>query len=553
MANDMVPANGSGQNNSLAATPEASDSGEKPLQASFNKASLGSMLGQNRKLLLFVAAGLMLAAFLSMVLWSAKTPYQTLYAGMDAKSAAGVVEYLQKEHIPYQLQGAGTVMVPADQVYAARLKLAGQDIAPGGGNGFELFDKKAEFGISDFAQQVNYQRAMQGELARTIEVLPLVSTARVHIVLAKESAFADRKREATASVMLKLTGSQHLSRQNVQAIQNLVAASVPGLDPSAVTIVDAAGNLLSRDEEQATMGAGQSLQETQSRIEQRLETRITGMLEQVVGEGQAVVRVTAVLNRQMSEQNRKSYNPDEQVVRSQKEASESRSSSDSVAQGVPGTASNTPGANAATGQAAASPTDTANRNERTVNYEISSITEHKVIPSGGITRISVAAIVGGSLATTGASSGNTAGFQPRSKSELKTLQGLIEKAIGYDEDRGDSVEIQSMPLVDIGSTQGQEDIAAQESKAFYLELARYGLAGLAMLLLAFFILRPLARLIGADSKGKKEADEQAATASLMALGPATFAHLENMEQTRHAIQHQPDRAGKIVREWVEQV
>lgn len=550
MANDMLPATRSGQNNSLAAMPEVSDSGERPIPAGFNKASLGAMLRQNRKLLLFAASGLMLAGFLSMLLWSAKTPYQTLYAGMDAKSAAGVVEYLQKEHIPYQLQGEGTVMVPADQVYAARLKLAGQDIAPGGDSGFELFDKKAEFGISDFAQQVNYQRAMQGELARTIEVLPLVSSARVHIVLARESAFADRKREASASVMLKLSGSQKLSRQNVYAIQNLVAASVPGLDPAAVTVVDAAGNLLSRDEQQAALGAGQSLQETQGRIEQRLETRITGMLEQVVGEGQAVVRVTAVLNRQMSEQNKQSFNPDEQVVRSQKEASENRSSTEATALGVPGTASNTPGANQATAQNAASPTDTASRNERTVNYEISSLTEHKVIPSGGITRISVAAIVGGSFATPG----DAASFQPRSKAELKTLQGLIERAIGFDEDRGDSVEIQSMPLLDIASSQDEEAMNAQESKAFYLELARYGLAGLAMLLLAFFILRPLARMInsGSDEK-KKEAEAQAASASLQSLSPAAFAHLESMQQARQAIQHQPDRAGKIVREWVEQV
>lgn len=550
MANDMLPATRSGQNNSLAAMPEVSDSGERAIPAGFNKTSLGAMLSQNRKLLLFAASGLMLAGFLSMLLWSAKTPYQTLYAGMDAKSAAGVVEYLQKEHIPYQLQGEGTVMVPADQVYAARLKLAGQDIAPSGDSGFELFDKKAEFGISDFAQQVNYQRAMQGELARTIEVLPLVSSARVHIVLAKESAFADRKREASASVMLKLSGSQKLSRQNVSAIQNLVAASVPGLDPAAVTVVDAAGNLLSRDEQQAALGAGQSLQETQGRIEQRLETRITGMLEQVVGEGQAVVRVTAVLNRQMSEQNRQSFNPDEQVVRSQKEASENRSSTEAIAQGVPGTASNTPGANQATAQNAANPTDTASRNERTVNYEISSLTEHKVIPSGGITRISVAAIVGGSFATPG----DAASFQPRSKAELKTLQGLIERAIGFDEDRGDSVEIQSMPLLDIASSQDEEAMNAQESKAFYLELARYGLAGLAMLLLAFFILRPLARMInsGSDEK-KKEAEAQAASASLQSLSPAAFAHLESMQQARQAIQHQPDRAGKIVREWVEQV
>lgn len=550
MANDMLPASRSGQNGSLTAMPEVSDTGGQAIPTGFSKATFGALLGQNRKLLLFAAAGLMLAGFLSMVLWSAKTPYQTLYAGMDAKSAAGVVEYLQKERIPYQLQGEGTVMVPADQVYAARLKLAGQDIAPGGDSGFELFDKKAEFGISDFAQQVNYQRAMQGELARTIEVLPMVGTARVHIVLARESAFADRKRESSASVMLKLTGSQKMNRENVSAIQNLVAASVPGLDPSAVTIVDAAGNLLSRDEEQAALGAGQSLQETQSRIEQRLETRITGMLEQVVGEGQAVVRVTAMLNRQMSEQNRKSFNPDEQVVRSQKESSENRSSSDSNAQGVPGTASNTPGANPATAQGASNPKDSASRNESTVNYEISSITEHKVIPSGGIIRISVAAIVGGSFATPG----DAASFQPRSKPELNTLQGLIEKAIGFDEDRGDSVEIQSLPLLDIAGNQDEEALSAQENKAFYLELARYGLAGLAMLLLAFFILRPLAKVIGSDSTDKqREAEAQAANASLQSLSPAAFAHLESMQQARQAIQHQPERAGKIVREWVEQV
>ena len=553
MANDMLPAARSGQNEGLTAMPEVSDSGDGTQSASIARASIGTLINQNRKVLLFAAAGLMLAAFLSMVLWSSKPPYQTLYAGMDAKAASGVVEYLQKEHIPYRLQGEGTVLVPADQVYAARLKLAGQDIAPGGDSGFELFDKKAEFGISDFAQQVNYQRALQGELARTIEVLPLVNTARVHIVLAKESAFADRKRESTASVMLKLSGSQKLSRQNVAAIQNLVAASVPGLEASAVTVVDASGNLLSRDEEQAALGAGQSLQETQSRIEQRLETRITGMLEQVVGEGQAVVRVTAALNRQMSEQNSKHFNPDEQVVRSQKEASESHSNSDSNAAGVPGTASNTPGANpatAATPAAAAGPREAAKRNERTVNYEISSVTEHKVIPSGGITKVSVAAIVGGSYAKPG----DASSFQPRSKAELKTLQGLIERAIGYDEDRGDTVEIQSMPLLDIGSSQDEAALNAQENKSFYLEMARYGLAGLAMLLLAFFILRPLARLIGNHGRpGSANAEDKSSHAATPALTPAAYAHLGNMEQARFAIMHQPERAGKIVREWVEQV
>jgi len=554
MANDLLPAPQGVHNGNVSTLPETGAETSGAIAADFARPSIATIIRKNRKILLFVAAGLMLVAFVSMVLWSAKTPYQTLYAGMDAKDAAAIVEYLQKEHIPYQLQGEGTVLVPTDQVYAARLKLAGQDITPGAASGFELFDKESGFGISDFAQKVNYQRALQGELARTIEVIPRINTARVHVVLGKESAFADRKREASASVMLKLSGSQKMNRQNVSAIQNLVAASVPELTPSNVTVVDSAGNLLSRDDEQQATGMGQSLQEAQEKIERRLETRITGMLEQVVGEGQAVVRVTASINRQMREQNIKSFNPDEQVVRSQKETNESRSSSDAGAVGVPGTASNTPGANPATNPTgdAAGPTpprEKAERGERTINYEISSTTEHKVIPSGGINKISVAAIVGGTFSKPG----DASTFQPRSKQELKTFQGLIERAIGFDEDRGDSVEIKSLPLIEISSQLDQQALTAQENKSFYLELARYGLAGIAMLLLAFFILRPLAKHLGESSENKMQAnDKNTSSETLAALPPTAYAHLETMEKTHQAISHQPERASKIVREWVEQ-
>jgi len=550
MANELLP---STPNGTLSPLPETSGDTGDASPANFVRPSIATLIHQNRKILLFIAAGLMLTAFVSMILWSSKTPYQTLHAGMDSKDAAAVVEYLQKEHIPYQLQGEGTVLVPADQVYAARLKLAGQGITPSGENGFELFDKKADFGISDFVQKVNYQRALQGELARTIEVLPMVSTARVHIVMPKASAFADRKRKASASVMLKLAGNQKLNRQNVNAIENLVASSIQGLKASDITIVDSAGNLLTKNDEQQTMGAGQSLQETQSKIESRLEMRITGMLEQVVGEGQAVVRVTANINRQMLEQNSKRFNPDEQSVRSEKEVNESHTSRDTTASGVPGTASNTPGANPATAAPGAAttpapPKDKAQRGERTTNYEISSTTEHKVIPSGGIKKISVAVIVGGTFAKPG----DATSFKPRSKPELKTLQGLVERAIGYDEDRGDNVEIQSLPLLSVDNQQDEQSLAAQENKAFYLQLARYGLAGVGMLLLAFFILRPLTKLITNSAEDKAHDKNTSSSESLQSLSPASYAHLESMEQTRHSISQQPERASKIVREWVEQ-
>jgi len=515
------------------------------------RSQFAALLVGNRRLLLFIAGSLMLAAFISMVMWSSRTPYQPVYAGMGSKDAATIVEYLQKEHIPYQLQGGGTVLVPADQVYAVRLKLAGQDITPGGAMGFELFDKKGEFGISDFVQKVNYQRALQGELARTIEVMPRVAAARVQLVLPKASAFADRDRKASASVMLKIVGGLRLTKQNIMAIKNLVAASVQGLDIKAVTIVDASGNLLTNNEEQAPGSAGQTLQDIQTQTERRLEARLTGMLEQVVGAGQAVVRVTASLERQMVEQNSKRFNPDEQVIRSQKDSTESRKSVDATPIGVPGTASNTPGANPATANngkpsATTQPQENANRNERTTNYEISSTTEHRIIPAGSIKKISVAAIVGGTFTKPG----DASTFKPRSKQELKTLQSLVERAIGYDEDRGDSVDIQSMPLMDITSHGNADALDSAANKALYMNIARYSLAGLALLLLTWFILRPLSqRIINSESAETNATGNM--PSALPAMSPAAYARLETTERARNAIINEPGRASQVVSEWIE--
>ncbi len=505
---------------------------------------IAAVIAGHRRWLLFAAAGLLLAAFVSLVTWSARPSFEPLYAGMDAKDAAAVVDFLQKEHIPYKLEGAGTVLVPADRVYATRLKLAGQDITPGGGMGFELFDRQNEFGISDFTQRVNYQRALQGELARTIEVMPSVAAARVQLVLPKESAFADRDRKASASVMLKLTGSRRLGKRGVLAIQNLVASSVPGLTPKAVTVVDADGNLLSDNDADAPMTAGQTLADAQARIERRLETRLTGMLEQVVGPGQAVVRVTADINREVLEANVKRFNPDEQVVRSQKEISETRQSKDAAPVGVPGVPSNTPGANPVAAQTA--PSETASRTDRTVNYEISTTTEHRIVPAGGIRRISVAAIVGGTFAKPG----DASTFQPRSKQELKVLQGLIEKAIGYNEDRGDTVEIQSLPLMDLAA-HGDAGMDAVARRAFYLDIARYTLAALALALLAWFVLRPLSRRLGANTDTIEPAQATGAAQALPAMTSAAHDRLEIMEQTRQAITREPDRAARVVNEWLE--
>jgi flagellar M-ring protein FliF len=489
----------------------------------------------------------MLVGFIGLMLWSADTPYRALYSGMNEKDSASIVELLQKEHIPYKLEGSGTVLVPADQVYSVRLKLAGQDMMPGNGAGFEIFDKSNQFGISDFTQKVNLQRALQGELARTIEVLPQVTAARVHLVLPKESAFAERDRKATASVMLQLIGNKRLSKQTVAAIQNLVAASVPDLDRGSVTVVDSSGNLLSGNDEEQPTSEGQTMQEYQASLERRLEKRLTTMMEQVVGSGQAVVRVTADINREYVEQNSQRYNPDEQVIRSQKLIKESRSAVDAMPKGVPGVASNTPGANPAvlpdgSVASAVTPGEQANRSESTQNYEISSTSERRIIPFGSINKLSVAVIVGGTFKKDDA--GNEI-FVPRDKAELKSLQALIERAVGYNEDRGDTVEIQSMPLLDISNPADSEALEAAENRAFYLEIARYGVAGLALLLMAWFLLRPLSQRLSAAS----DADEEGSRA-LPTLSDEAYARLEEMERARSAVITNPDRASKIVNQWL---
>jgi len=542
LQNPMTAGNGmAGQDEVLSGTVEGAGAPISNIQQAMMK---------NRRAILFAAGALMFLGFVGLMLWSSEKPYRTVYSGMDEKDAAAIVELLQKEKIPYKLQGSGTVMVPADQIYAVRLKLASEDMVPGNGEGYELFDRANEFGVSDFTQKVNLQRAMQVELARTIEVLPAVSAARIHLVLPKESAFAERDRKASASVMLKLTSNKHLPKQSVEAIQSLVASAVPELERSAVTIVDSSGNLLSMMDKDKPSGEGQGMMDYQAKLEQSYEARLTSMLEQIVGSGQAVVRVTTKINRQFVESNAQIYNPDEQVLRSSKAIQEKRKAVDAMPMGVPGMASNNPDNNVNPDGSLATqnpPTEEANRSENTMNYEISSRTEHRVIPFGNIEKLSIAVIVGGSY---NEGENGEKVFVPRSATELMSLQNLISNAAGFDEDRGDAINIQSMPLMDLSGTTGM-DMDSMVDKTFYLELMRYALAGLALVLVGWFVMRPIAKRMAVVDKPEAIAalaeDEAAPVASLQSES------VEQMQKVRKAVLHDPDRANRVVQEWVSSV
>ena len=564
MANELAPT----QNQPAPANktaPASSSTNAQPLAQSV--ANIQGMLLGNRRLLLLIASALMLVGFISLIFWSAEAPYRPLFSNMDEKEAASIVEMLQKEQVPYRLEGTGTVMVPADQVYTLRLKLAGQDMLPGNKTGFELFDNGDQFGISDFVQKVNLQRALQGELARTIEILPQVSAARVHLVLPKESAFIKRKQKASASVMLQLTGSSRINKQSIQAIQNLVAAGVPDLDREDVTVVDSAGNLLTTKGEANAGSDVQTFQEYQATFERRMEERLTRMLEQIVGAGQAVVRVTAKINREHVEQNNQRFDPDEVVLRSERVIDESRKASDHRAMGIPGVASNSPEKKDDNlGGAVQQPLEEAGRSEHVSNFEISSTTEKRVIPFGNLERLSVAVVVGGKMNQ----QGETASFVPRGQEELKSIRGLVERAMGYDEDRGDSLEVQSMALTDISSTEDAAILQEAETKAFYLDMARYGVAGLALLLLVWFVLRPLSKGFRtkesnnpAESKAENEEIEMSETQdavaaalsamSVPALGSMKGENLTLQRAAREMVTQDPKLSARIIQQWTRQV
>ncbi|MDQ6957316.1 MAG: flagellar M-ring protein FliF C-terminal domain-containing protein, partial [Mariprofundaceae bacterium] len=319
--------------------------------------------------------------------------------------------------------------------------------------------------------------------------------------------------------------------------------------------VDSSGNLLSSKDDPQAAGEGESMRNYQSQMEKRMESRLTTMLEQVVGAGQAVVRVSAKINREYVEQNSKKFNPDEQVLRSQSSTEESHTSVEASASGVPGVASNTPSSNptvladgsVASAGAGSPPSERANRRDETNNYEISSTSEHRIIPFGSIDKLSIAVIVGGSFTT---DTEGTKTFIPRGKSELKSLQTLVRGAIGYDEDRGDTVELQSMPLLDISSMPDTEALQSTESKAFYLEIARYGLVGVALFLLAWFLLRPLAQRITSTEDFSADASGNAALAYQPTLSDEARERLGKMERARQAVSNNPERAGKVLNEWV---
>jgi flagellar M-ring protein FliF len=466
--------------------------------------------------------------------WLNSPSYTLLFADMDQEAAAQVVTRLKSMKVPYVLdEGGRSIRVATDRVDELRLDLTAQGLPSSGRIGFEIFDRTS-FGATEFVEQVNFRRALEGEIARTIGTLSEVSAARVHIAIGKDSLFGE-KRPAKASVVLKLRDQRGLGAATAAGIANLVAASVEGLRPESVVILDSVGRPLWRPQDDSAL-AGSAQTERQQRMENDLATRVIGLLEPVVGEGRVRVNVALRLNPSSREQTEERWDPNT-VVRSRQTSTDVSSAAGLNVNTIPvaGARGNLPPNNAA-GPAPTSATTTtttpappagpgASRQTEVTNYEVSRTTTRTVEPAGDIARLSVAVIVDDAHETKQDPEGRAIVSRvPRSPQELQKLQTLVAAAVGVVEDRGDLITVENVSFE-------EPDAEAPIEPDFW---TRYGtqvqdggrtVAVLVIGLTALMLVRPLLR----RGVARPTASAAVPSAGMLNAGdrPRTVAELES--------------------------
>lgn len=396
-----------------------------------------------------VVIGLVTLGVLGAVLWistaGSREPYAPLYAEIGTDDAAQVAQKLKELKVPFQVEGGGnTILVPESQVYTLRLELASSGLPRGGGVGFELFDQP-KLGATEFEQQVNLRRALEGELTRSIATIDGVQAARVHLVLPEHRLFVSDQQSASASVVLKLRNGANFGKREVAATVHLVATAVPGLSRERISVVSTDGTTLHRpsDDGEDSGGLDDSRTERERETGQRLEDHVRGLVERVVGEGNADVRVSVSLDTSSRERTEEHFGPGEPILRSEFGTEEfTGAQAPAGVAGVPGAVSNLPNP-AASGSAAATapsapPGGNLFRRSYTKNWEMDRVTEKTKLPSGTIKRLGVAVLINGKLVQKDviAPSGATLG----------ALGDVIKNAVGFDAARGDTFSIDAAPF-----------------------------------------------------------------------------------------------------------
>ncbi|MDA8164237.1 MAG: flagellar basal-body MS-ring/collar protein FliF [Desulfobacteraceae bacterium] len=525
-------------------------------------------LSLNQKIIGGVILLAVLGGLASLTFFEKKATYDVLFSNLTQEDAAAVLGKLKEQRVPYELTGNGTtIMVPEALVYETRLNLAGQGLPRGGGVGFEIFDK-TNFGTTDFVQRLNYQRALQGELARTIREFDEVEEARVHIATPKESVFVEDQKPTTASVSVRLRGRETLSKMQIQSIVNLVASAVPGLTPENITVVDTAGNLLyHKDGNPDTIMTSDQL-DYELAIEETLRKKIEGLLAGAVGAEHVRARVTAELDFDRVNRTEENYDPDGKVVRSEQVITEKDTRGSNGAEGVPGAKGEMEAASAGTatatgagagadagqgGQGAVG--NSSSRNNMTRNYEISRVTKQVQQATGTIKRLSVAVMVDGTYQKVVDKNGKTSlEYRPLPAEEMQRFDKMVKNCIGYNQDRGDQVEVTNISFAK-PATADTETNSLDQWRDLIERLAMPLIYLLLAIVVLLFVVRPFFRLMTAKQLEARRTAE-AAAGSEITLGEReddlSFSPrgMTDQERIYKLAQSDPSRAADLVRRWL---
>lgn len=507
-------------------------------------------LSPGKQMLIAAVAFLSAVAFAILIFVANRTDYRPLFTNLTSEDAGEIVKKLKDAKTPYQITSDGKgILVPSDKVYELRLTLASEGIPQGGGVGFEIFDRK-NFGMTEFVQKLNYQRALQGELSRTISQLTGVEQARVHLVIPEKSLFKDNEKPATASIVLKMKSNHALRDTEVQGVVHLVSSSIEGMDPEHVTILDSRGKILSKGgSSDPTTRMTSAMQETQRSYEKNVEERIQSLLDRIVGGGKSVARVTASFDFKQVERVEEKFDPESIAVRSE-QRTEEKGSSTTSSTGVPGVQTNlgrTAGAGATSGGGS--------KNDETLNYEVSRSTAKIIEPVGALSKISVAVLVDGKYEAPAAvkeGQDAKAKYTPRSPDELQKIETLVKSAVGFNPERGDQLSVQNIPFQDTAEA-GSSETATWWTNPFFMSLAKNLMVGIGFLVLVLFVIRPLLASLRLGRRPSVESFESIGTGGeqLTTVERALInAQMVEQQSLIEQAKKDPYQVAQILQNWV---
>ncbi len=536
----------------------------EPQHESYMPKPLQGMLGLPlvRQVGLLVGLAASIALGVAVALWSQTPDYTILYSNLSGQDTSQMVNVLQQYDIDYRLDpDSGALLVDASKVHEAKLKLAAENLINPHGQGFELIDKDQGFGSSAFIQSARYQHAQEVELARTITSIASVQSARVHLALPKESAFIRNRRKPSASVMVKLMPGRKLEKEQVTAIVNLVAASIPNMESSDVTLIDNKGRLLSSSMQDGALALTTTQFEYTQKVEQAYIDRIENILAPLVGIGGVRAQVKADIDFTSSESTSESFNPDLPAIRSEQQFEE-QTKGNVLQGGIPGALSNQPPGQATAPERAGNTVEETSQSKQpsktrkrvTRNYELDKTINHTRRSPGTIRKLSVAVVLDIKKIT---DKDGKVSLKPYSEEELAKFTSLVKETVGFNTMRGDTVKV-----INAGFTVPEIQEIPEESfweKSWFRSVAKQVVGGMLVLLLLFGVLRPVMNKLANHSAAARNVESDGLSEDQLTLTggegvgrlPKPTTYEDNLNMAKQMATSEPKRVAQVVKGWLD--